>query len=197
MAIRLDPDQFESYALRADALGMMGKSMDAIADWERVVSLKPSYGEAYEPLAELEWKVGDWAKARAAFLHAYEFDEAEHAYALCAALCALRQGKPDDIAGIVEPVLAHAPSDSWYRDVARYLVDGTGESSLLARIDHERNQALKARMLFYVAVVYRVKGVERTAATYFAQIDGRGAPSAVETELLAAELSGAPGASGN
>jgi tetratricopeptide (TPR) repeat protein len=197
MAIRLDPDQFESYALRADALGLQGKAVEAIADWERVVSLKPSYGAAYEPLAALAWKVGDWTKARAAFLRAYEFDESEHAYPLCAALCALRQGKTGDVAGIVEPVLSHAPPDSWYRDMARYLVDRSGESSLMTRIDHERNQALKARMLFYIAVVYRVGGMDRAAATYLSQIDGRGAPSAVETSLAIAELDRGAASAGN
>jgi tetratricopeptide (TPR) repeat protein len=188
MAIRLDADQFESYALRADALGLQGRTVEAIADWERVVSLKPAYGAAYEPLAALAWRVGDWEKARAAFLRAYEFDEAEHAYALCAALCALRQGRPGDIAGIVEPVLARAQSDSWYHDMARFLVDRSGESSLMTRIDRERNQSLKARMLFYISVVYRMSGMDRAAATYLSQIDGRGAPSAVETALAIAEL---------
>jgi tetratricopeptide (TPR) repeat protein len=197
MAIRLDPDQFESYALRADALAGLGKSVEAIADWERVARLKPAYGAAYRPLAALAWRVGDWPRAQTAFLRAYEFDEAEHAYAMCAALCALREGKAGAVPAIVEPVLARTPADSWFHDVARYLLDRRTESSLLLRIQQERNQALKARMLFYVAVVARVNGLERTALTSLTQIEGRGAPSAVETALAVAEQARIPAASGN
>jgi tetratricopeptide (TPR) repeat protein len=188
IAITLDPGQFEAYALRAGALSEGRDTDAAIADWERVVTLAPGYWYAYAPLAALEWTKGDWGKARAALLHAYEFQEQEHSLALCAALCAIRQGKGKDAARILQRVLDSAPVDSWYRDIARFLLDRNSESALLSRIDRERNAALKARMLFYVAVAYLGGGMERAGSTYLVQISGRGSPLATETQLAAIEL---------
>lgn len=188
IAISLDPDQFEAYALRAGALSEGGDTDAAIADWERVVILVPGYWYAYAPLAALEWTRGEWAKARAALLHAYEFQEDEHSLALCAALCAIRQGKRRDAAGILQRVLDRVPGDSWYRDVARFLLDKNLESALLSRIDRERSTTLKVRMLFYVAVEYLGGGRERAGSTYLVQIGGRGSPLAIETQLAAIEL---------
>ena len=188
MAIRLDPDQFETYALRAQALDAGGDAQGALADWDRVAALKPDYGYAYAPMAALAWQAGDWAAARDAFLKAYSFDDAQHSYLLCAALCAQKLGRQPDVAGIVEPVLSHAPADSWQRDIAHFLVDRSNESSLLARIDGERNAQVKAAMLFYVAVSYLSVGVDGAGLTYLTQIQGKGAPQAIETRLARAEL---------
>jgi tetratricopeptide (TPR) repeat protein len=153
-----------------------------------VVILAPGYWYAYAPLAVLEWTRGEWGKARAALLHAYEFQEDEHSFALSAALCAIRQGKRKDAAGILQRVLDSAPVDSWYRDIARFLLDKNSESALLSRIDHERTPTLKARMLFYVAVEYLGGGMERAGSTYLVQIGGHGSPLAIETQLAAIEL---------
>ena len=188
MTIRLDPTQFEAFVLRASALSEQGDVDGATADWERVVSLKPEYGYAHVPLATLYWTRADWAKARVAFQHAYDFQEDEHSLALCAALCALRAGEQADIAGILEPVIAHAAGDSWQRDIARYLLERGTAGSLLARIDRERDTGRKARMLFYVAVVSLVDGQTRAAVTYLTEIDGQGDPHAYETELARIEL---------
>jgi len=197
VALKLDPDEFEGYALRADARASTGDTAGAIADWNHVVSLKPDYGYAYAPLAELEWKVGDWTRARAAFLQAYQFDAGDHSLALCAALCALLQGKSGDVTKLVEPVLAQVPADSWQHDVARLLVDRGFETAFLGRVDRERNSSLKARLLFYAAMNSFAAGLDRVGLTYLTQIDGKGAPSAVETDLARSELARRNTASGN
>jgi tetratricopeptide (TPR) repeat protein len=188
VALRLDPGRFETYALRAEARGLVGDAAGALADWEQVVALEPDYWFAWEPMAVAAWAGGAWAKARDAFLRASLAREEEHALVLCAALCAFQAGSPKEAAGIIEPLLSKLPRDSWYHDVARFLVERGTEGALLARIDRERNQALKARMLFYVAVVYHATGMERAGLTYLVQIDGKGAPGAVETGLARAEL---------
>ncbi len=187
-AITLEPGQFEAYALRAGALSNGGDADRAIADWERVVSLKPGYWYAYAPLAVLYWTRGEWAKARTALLRAYEFQEEEYSLALCAALCWIRQGNRREAAGILQQVLDRVPGESWQRDVARFLLDTNSGTALLARIDRERNSALKARMLFYVAIAWLNGGMERAGRTYLVQIAGRGLPQAIETRLADVEL---------
>jgi tetratricopeptide (TPR) repeat protein len=186
MAIRLDPSQFQFYALRAETLMKTGSLNGAIADWDRVIELEPGYGPAWEPRAALAWAMGDWACARTAFLRAWDFDESEFSYLLCAGLCALREGK--DAGAVVQPVLARAPADSWYHDTARYLSDRRFEGAFLARVDKERSAWLKARMLLYAGVTALSNGMHRAGLIYLLQAEGRGAPGAVETGLVGAEL---------
>ena len=188
MAIRLDPGQFESYALRAGALTNAGDTDGALADWERVVSLQPGYWYAYAPLAALRWTRGEWAKARAALLKAYEFQEDEHSFALCAALCSIRQGNNRDAAAILQRVLDNVPAESWYCEVARFLLDPKTETALLSRIDRERSSTLKARMLFYVAVAYLGGSMEGQAARTWRRLPAAGRRSAIETQLADIEL---------
>jgi tetratricopeptide (TPR) repeat protein len=188
MAIRLDPDQFESYALRAQSLADSSDADGALRDWEQVLRLKPDYGYAWLPVATLAWSKGDWARARKSFIRAWEFREQEPSLLLCAALCAVRDRRPDDVPKIVAPALSSTPDGSWYRDVARFLQDRAGEGVLLARIDRERDTALKARMLFYVAVTYLSSGMDRAGLTCLIQADGKGAPHRIETELVRIEL---------
>jgi tetratricopeptide (TPR) repeat protein len=186
MAIRLDPSPFQLYVLRAETHARTGNLDGAIADWDRVIALEPGYSPAWAPRAALAWAMGDWASARTAFLRAYDFDESEFSYLLCAGLCALRDGKDAD--AIVQPVLARAPADSWYHDAARYLADRRFEGAFLTRVDKERSATLKARMLLYVGVTALSNGMDRAALIYLLQAEGGGAPGAVETGLVRAEL---------
>jgi tetratricopeptide (TPR) repeat protein len=188
MAIRLDPDQFEGYALRAQVLGASGDADGALHDWEQVLRLKPDYGYALVPVATLAWSKGDWPRARDAFVRAYGFQDDEPSLALCAALCAIREGKPSEVPAVLAPALSRIPADTWYHDVARFLLERTGEGQLLARIDRERDTALKARMLFYVAITYLSSGMDRAGLIYLMQADGKGAPHRIETELVRIEL---------
>ena len=104
------------------------------------------------------------------------------------ALCSIRQGRKEEAAAVLQSVLYNVPEGSWYRDVARFLLDPDGETVLLSRIDRERTATLKARMLFYVAATYLGGRMDRAARTYLVQIAGRGAPTAVETQLAEREL---------
>jgi tetratricopeptide (TPR) repeat protein len=194
MAIRLDPDQFEAYALRAQSLADSGDTDGALKDWDQVLRLKPDYGYACLPVAILAWSKGDWPRARESFIHAWGFQGDEPALVLCAALCAVRERRPDDVPGILAPALSSMPDGSWYRDVARFLQERADEGVLLARIDRERDAALKARMLFYVAVTYLSSGMDRAGLIYLMQADGKGAPHRIETELTRIELSRAAAA---
>lgn len=188
MAIRLDPDQFEAYALRAQAREDAGDRDGALQDWHQVLRLKPDYGYAFLPLATLSWWKGDWPGAQDAFIRAYGFQDDEPSLALCAALCAIRQGRQGDVSAILAPALSRMPVDSWYREVARFLLERSSEGQLLAQIDRERDVALKARMLFYVGVTYLSTGMDRAGLVYLTQADGKGAPHRVETALVRIEL---------
>jgi tetratricopeptide (TPR) repeat protein len=196
MAIRLDPSQFEAYALRADAYAARGDVQDALSDWERVVGLEPEYGYAYAPIASLSWTAGDWQKAHDAFLQAGRYDD-DPSLALCAALCSVRLKNSGDIDGILASVVERTPADSWYRGVARFLSDPGSEPALLSRIDRERDQQTKARMLFYVAVYSLANDMQRVGAVYLSQAAGKASPRTIEAQLVRVEMARLTAAAGD
>ena len=93
-------------------------------------------------------------------------------------------------------MLGEVPADSWQHDVARLLLDRGTESAYLVRVDRETDASLKARLLFYAAMISFTSGMDRVGLTYLVQIDGKGAPAAMETGLARSELERRKAASG-
>jgi tetratricopeptide (TPR) repeat protein len=188
MAIGLDDSQFEPFALRAELLYRAGRDDPALADYEKLVSLRPDYSFAYQPLGVLYMLKGDWLRAERAFREALRYQEDRKELALLAALAMRRGGRLHDAADFLMGVLPAMPRDAWEYDVARFLIDPAADFALTARIDRERNRAVRARMLFYVASVYLAMDKRRPAMSYLLEIENSGAPGAAETRLAAGEL---------
>ena len=99
-----------------------GRDREAVADWERVVSLRPDYWYAYPALGELDFLLGDWPQSRDSFAKAARFEEEAHSSLLLAALAARRGGDAGGAAALIEPALQAIPRESWEWDVARFLL---------------------------------------------------------------------------
>ena len=154
-----------AYALRAQARQDAGDGDGALQDWEQVLRLSRTTGTPFSPWPPCRGGRGTGRRARDAFIRAYGFQEDDPSLALCAALCAIRQGRQGDVSAILAPALSRIPVDSWYREVARFLLERSSEGQLLGRIDRERDTALKARMLFYVAITYLSTGMDRAGSS--------------------------------
>ncbi len=187
MAVALGPEIFAGWAYRAELLAAAGRDGEAAADWERVVSLRPDYWYAYPALGELAFASGDWTRARECFAEASRYEEGS-ASLLLAALAARRGGDARAAAALIEPALPRIARDSWEWDVARFLLKPEADLPLVSRADGEKDRALRARMLFYLAEVSLAMGRERAAMSWLADIDGAGDPRAVETRLARREL---------
>jgi tetratricopeptide (TPR) repeat protein len=194
MAVELAPELFAGWALRAALLEAAGREAEALSDYERVVSLRPDYWYAWPPLGALYFLAGDWQKARSSFLEAARFDEEDFSLPLLAALAAHRGGQAGKAAAIVEEVLPRMPRDGWEWEVARFLLRPAADMNLVARAQKERSRALRARMLFYLAEMSLAAGRKAMAMSLFADIDGAGAPAAIETRLAKRELARMSGA---
>ena len=188
MAVALGPEVFAGYAYRAELLDTAGRDREAIADYERVVNLRPDYWFAYPPLAALYFSTGDWVKARTRFLEAARCEEDELSYVLLAALASHRAADRKAAVEILEEALPRMPRDSWQWEVARFLLKPDMDLPLMSRAEKERNRAVRARMLFYLAEMSLAAGRLRTAASWLADIDGAGAPHAIETRLARREF---------
>lgn len=183
MATIRGPEIFAGWAYRAQMLYDAGRDEEALSDFERVVSLRPDYWFAFSPLGVLAFSKGDWAKARRHFLEAYRYEEGEHSYLLLAALSARREGDARGAAALIEGALPGIPRESWQYEVARFLLKPEADFLLAARADGEKSRTTRARMLFYLADQALASDRERAAASWLAEIDDAGAPTAIETRL--------------
>jgi hypothetical protein len=107
---------------------------------------------------------------------------------LLAALAARRAGDAMGARALIEPALPDIPRDGWEWDVARFLLKPEADLPLVNRADREKNRALRARMLFYLAEMSLAVGRQGAALAWLADIDGAGDPRAVETRLARREL---------
>jgi tetratricopeptide (TPR) repeat protein len=188
MATVLGPEIFAGWAYRGRMLYDAGRDDEALSDFERVASLRPDYWFVFPPLGELSFARGEWANARRYFMEAYRYEEEEHSYLLLAALAARRAGDRRGAAELLEGALPAIPRDSWEYEVARFLLKPEADLPLAARADREKSRTVRARMLFYLADQAFASGRERAAASWLIEIDGSGAPTAIETRLARREL---------
>jgi tetratricopeptide (TPR) repeat protein len=169
-AIAMNPNIFLAYVYSAGIKDELGDYEGAEHDYGVLIKLKPEYYFAFEGLGVQKMRKGRWAEARDAFMAVYKQAPETH-YALLAALCWMRADKKADTKVFLETALKKAQRDTaeWY--MLRLYHDQKGDSDAAMRIDKETNPVLKARMLYYLASYYDVRGNINLANRYFAQVN--------------------------
>jgi tetratricopeptide (TPR) repeat protein len=188
VAIRLEPSLFAAYAPRAELLYRADRRAEAAADYTRALELRPDYWYAHAPLGVLLYGEGSWDRAHGELLAAYEKDPEEHAWALLAALALRRGGDARAANAELTALLGRIDRDSWYGEVARCLLDPSADFALTSRIERERNQPVRARMLYYLAEASALAGRRQAAQTYLFEAKDAGAADDPETRLARWEL---------
>ncbi|GHT84880.1 hypothetical protein FACS1894137_08470 [Spirochaetia bacterium] len=178
-AIAMNPTIFLAYVYSAGIKDELGDYNGAEHDYEALVRLKPEYYFAFEGLGVHKMRKGRWAEARDAFLEVYKQAPETH-YALLASLCWMRAGKMSDPKPFLEQALKKVQRETmeWY--MLRLYHDLNGDSDVAIRIDKETNPVLKARMLYYLASYYDVRGNTGLANRYFAQVNEMGQRGGLE-----------------
>jgi tetratricopeptide (TPR) repeat protein len=169
-AITLNPNNFLAYVYSAGLNDDLGNLAGAEKDYTMITKLKPEYYFAHEGLGIIKMKKQEWDRARDAFLAAYKYDPKNYSYALLAAANWMRAGKINDPKQFLAQVLRTAPRDSADWHMLRLYHDLAGDSDLAARIEREKDPDDKARMLFYFANYYDIRGSKTLADRYFLQV---------------------------
>ncbi len=174
-------------------------------DWEgaeeanrRIIALNPDYYFAYESLGTLSIKNGRWAEAKDAFLQAYRRGGTQHSdYALLAALAWARAEGPRAPRTFLELALKAVPRESleWY--VLRLYYDQAGDTNVAVIIDKEKNKDTRARMLYYLAEFYTIRGKDSLALRYHQQVQALGRKGMLEWRLNEWALAAAASGSGS
>jgi tetratricopeptide (TPR) repeat protein len=178
-AIMLDPTVFIAYVYSAGIKDELGDLEGAEHDYEILTRLKPEYYFAFEGLGAQKMRRGRWAEARDAFMEAYR-QAPETSYALLASLCWMRAGRIGDPKQFLEQALRTVQRETleWY--MLRLYHDLNGDSDVAARIDREEDPLLKARMLYYLASYYDVRGNTSLANRYYSQVHEMGQRPIIE-----------------
>ncbi|MDR1100204.1 MAG: hypothetical protein LBL28_06945, partial [Treponema sp.] len=169
-AISIDPETFIAYVYSAGIKDESGDYEGAEKDYTVLAKLKPEYYFAFEGLGVIKMRNHQWAEARDAFLEAYRQAPAEQGYALLAAMNWMRAGKINDPRQFLEQALRKVERESldWY--MLRLYHDLAGDNDMAIRIDREKNLDNKARMLYYLANYYDIRGSRVLADKYFIQV---------------------------
>jgi len=175
-AISINPSEYRAYAYSAGLKDDLGDTDGAERDYAILAKLKPDYYFALEGLGLHKMKNEKWTEARDAFTEAYKQAPNEHHYGLLAAINQIRaDNRTESLASVrtyLAQIQAKVTRDTllWY--MVRLFYDFTsrnylGENDMITRIDRSTDQTLKARMMFYMALYYEVRGNASTANMYY------------------------------
>lgn len=182
-AIEIDPDVFLAYVYSASIKEEFGDNAGAEKDYVKLASLKPDYYFAFEAIGLLNMREKKWAKARDAFLDAYRQAPKEYTYALLASVCWMRAGRQTDPKQFLAQVLRAASRDSLEYAVLKLFHDLSGDADVAAKIAKEVNVYTKARMLFFLASYYDIRGSRTLADMYYLMVQELDAAACIEWRL--------------
>ena len=173
-AKNLNPSDYLAYVYTAGIKDELGDYDGAEKDYEILSRLKPDYYFAFEGVGIHKMRRGEWSPAKDAFAETYRQAPDEYYYALLAAACWMRA---DSIAAprqFLNQAMAKVKRESieYYMLRLYYDLSGrvyNGENDMLQRVDRETNSNTKARMLFYLAQYYDIRGVQTLANKFYVQ----------------------------
>ena len=183
-AIKINPEEYRAYAYSSGLKDDLGDLDGAERDYAALTKLNPDYYFGFEGLGLHKMKNGNWAEAATAFLEAYRRAPDEYFYALLGAINWMHMEDISSPRAFLSQVQAKVKRDTieWY--MFRLFYDLTsrnylGELDMISRLDRENDSNLKARMLFYMALYYDVRGNTALANKYYllvSEMDRRAIP---------------------
>jgi tetratricopeptide (TPR) repeat protein len=186
-AVAIDSENFLAHVYVAGIKDDLGDTDGAERAYLKLTQLKPEYYFSWEGLGIIRMKREQWAEARDAFLEAYRYAPGEWCYALLASMCWMKAGRPTDPRQFLDQALRRVrqnPGQSsleylmmrLYRELA-------GDNDLALKIDKEKSETLKARMLFYLASYYDIRGNNTLANKYYTDVKNLGVPGIPEWRI--------------
>jgi tetratricopeptide (TPR) repeat protein len=169
-AQNLNPGHFLSYVYTAGIRDETGDYAGALEDYKTLVRLRPDYYFGQEGLGMLLMRGRQWQEARDAFIQAYNQAPTEWSYALLAMMNWRRLNQPGNIRDFANLALRKLPRDSLEYAMIRLYLDMNGDDGVARRVNQEKDLKLKARMLYYLANYYDIKGNARLAELMLSEI---------------------------
>jgi tetratricopeptide (TPR) repeat protein len=187
-AVKINPGEFLAYVYTAGIKDDLGDFEGAGRDYETLASLRPDYYFAFEGVGMHKMKEGKYLEAKDAFIRVYAQVQDEWCYALLAAVNWMKgagAGAPRQFLGDVLKIVKRDTIE-YYMVRLYYDFSGrvySGENDMIQRADQEKNPDVRARMLFYLANYFDIRGNRTLADRYFGQFRDMDRQSLLEWRL--------------
>jgi tetratricopeptide (TPR) repeat protein len=186
-AVAIDSENFLAHVYVAGIKDEFGDIDGAENAYRTLARLKPEYYFAWEGIGIILMKKEQWAEARDAFLEAYRYAPNEWCYALLASMCWMRAGKLTDPRQFLDQALRKARQSPGQNSLEYLMMrlyrELNGDLDIVPKIDKETGENLKARMLFYLASYYDVRGNTTLANKYYLDVKNLNKPGIPEWRL--------------
>jgi tetratricopeptide (TPR) repeat protein len=186
-ALAIDNRNFLAYVYVAGIKDEMGDMDGAESAYLALTRLKPEYYFSWEGLGIIRMKKEQWAAARDAFLEAYRYAPDEWCYALLASMCWMKAGKPADPRQFLDQALRKARQNPGQNSLEYLMMrlyrEFAGDNDLALKIGQEKSETRKARMLFYLAAYYDVRGNNTLANKYYTDVKSMDIPGIPEWRI--------------
>lgn len=188
--IRLEPENYIAYIYRAGLNDALNHKDAAINDYQKVLTLYPTYYFAAEGLGVLYFEKNEYQKAGEAFYHAWKYAPNNTFYALMVTLCYYQLGdvkSGKDFMSKQLPKIDKKTEETEYF-LSRLFVDHIGDNDVVARLDKEKNITKKYRMQFYLAKFYELIKKSEVSDKLYEKASECPYPAFFEYRLIEAEL---------
>ena len=189
-ATKIDAEGFLAHVYLAGIFFDQQSWQKALEHYSNSVRLKKDYYFAYRPLGILYYRVEEWKNATRFLKLAYKQNPRDHTYALLAALAYRKGGDEGRATTLLQELANKLPRESWYYDVARFLLSPAYDLNLIMRIKKEDNRIVKNRITFYLATQYLISGKRRAAAALLIDVANSENPDILEFQIAKWELEG-------
>lgn len=184
-AIEIDPSYFLGYTYRAGLYDEQDKIKQALADYHKVIETNPKYYFAYEEIGILEFHEQNWPVAREAFLKA-ESIRSSSAYQMMIMISYMKEKKLLDAKNYAQKCMKSMNRESLDYKIMRLLHDQgpvNAENAIAKDLEKETDKNKRGKMMFYFAMYYQIKGLDKIADEYFSKITQMQSPMFFEYRL--------------
>ncbi|MCL2380536.1 MAG: tetratricopeptide repeat protein [Treponema sp.] len=175
-AVQINPGEFLAYVFTSGLKDEFGDLDGAERHYAILAGLRPDYHYALEGLGLHMMRNERWAEARDVFLEAHRRAPGINHYALLAAINWIRMGDPMGARNFLRQAITRVTRDSLEWHMFRLFDDLTvnvfaGETNMLHRLNQEQDRDLRARMTFYMALFYDIRGNVSLANRHFLMVN--------------------------
>lgn len=169
--IELQPDYFLAYVYRAGIYDEQEKLDAALADYKVSVKLNPKYHYAYESIGILELHNKNWRAAGEAFFEARKYNLNNISYPILVTYCYYMLGDKKQAKKYSNDILRKMGNiNSMDYKMLRVYHDENGYQNLPQQIGNMSNLNDRAKMYFYLGLLYDMFGSKSAAKEYYAKV---------------------------
>jgi tetratricopeptide (TPR) repeat protein len=158
----------------------------ALFYYEKTLTLADDYHYAYPALGKLYYIKGRWDKAAEMYMKASFSKTNEMTYPLMAYLSYSLNGEMGKAKSILNDNIGKLDRSSSIYEMYRYYLNPSSPYFVQMAIDKDKNELMRDRMKYYLAMIDKTKGFEDTALIILSEIAER--RGAYEFELASYEL---------